>query len=173
MIKEKLIFCPLLVVLIGILAFGLISHGDKKKRDLSLSKDIELATKKMAVKKKTPKDMWGFDKIMAIDTIDGYSTLLERSPFFRIKKEGESTQNLEPIVIKEEPKEPLLKYKGRVIIGDRLMVIIEDRGTGKSSFVEEGDMVAGFLVLRIDDTGVTLRKKSGEEIVLKASKEKQ
>ncbi|MBU1006538.1 MAG: hypothetical protein KKH08_02960, partial [Candidatus Omnitrophica bacterium] len=57
--------------------------------------------------------------------------------------------------------------------GQKVMVVIEDVGTGKSFFAQEGDMAGDFLVLRIDDKEVTLKKKGGEEIVLGVYKKDQ
>jgi len=103
---------------------------------------------------------------------DAYSLLLKRSPFFRIRSE-EKVKKVEVISIKEKPKEPLFRYKGRVTMGSTVKVIIEDHGTGKSFFVQEGDRVGDFLVLRVDDKEVALKKKGGEEIVLSAVKKEK
>lgn len=172
MIKEKIIFWPLLVVFIGVLIFGFTSQGKKKEAKDELLQDIELATKKSMAKKKALKDRWNFDKIKTEDTLDVYGLLLERSPFFRVRSK-EKVKKVEVIPLKEEPKEPLFKYKGRVTMGSTVKVIIEDHGTGKSFFVQEGDMIGDFLVLRVDEKEVALKKKGGEEIVLSAVKKEK
>lgn len=165
-----MIFLPLLAIFIGISLFGFLSQGARKEAKDELLRDIEQATKKSAVEKKAfLKDRWNFDSLTAVDTIDGYRFLLERSPFFRVVTE-QKLKTKEAITLKEEPKKPLFKYKGRVMMGSKVMVIIEDQGTGKSSFVQEGDMVGDFLVLRVDEKEVALKKKGGEEIVLSAVK---
>jgi len=172
MIKEKIIFWPLLAIFLSIVIFGFFSQGRKKEATEELLQDIELATKKVKAQKKDFfKDSWNLESVMALDTIDGYRLLLQRSPFFRLRPEVEHKE-VELIPLKEEPKEPLFKYKGKVMMGKKVMVVIEDQGTGKSFFVKKGEMIGDFVVLRIiDDKEVALKKKGGEEVVLKMIKE--
>jgi len=174
MIKEKVIFWPLLAVFIGVLIFGFGSQGKKREAKDELLQDIELATKRSMAKKKAIKDKWDLGKVKAVDVMGGYNLLLKRSPFFKVQPKGKSAKKPEPIPVKEEePKGPLFKYKGRMTMGSAVKVIIEDQGTGKSFFVEEGDMVGDFLVSRINEKGVTLKKRDGEELVLSAVKKEE
>lgn len=168
-VKEKVIFWPLVTAFTAILIFGFTSQGNKKIAVEGLMDDIELATKKSKAKIKEDIDKWGFAKVKASDEASGYKLLLQRSPFYRVRSE-EKIGKVEPIPVKEPPKKSIVKYKGRVIMGSKVMVIIEDEGTGKSFFVEEGDMVGDFLVLNIDEKRVVLKKKSGEEVILNAVK---
>ncbi len=172
-VKEKLIFWTLLIIFIGILGFGFFSQGNRKQATKGLLQDIELAAKKSIAKNKPAlSGRRAFDRIMAMDTMNGYKTLLKRSPFFRPGSKPKAMP-VEPVVIEEGPKEPILKYKGKVVMGSKIMVVIEDQGTGKSYFVKEGDMVGDFVVLRLDEDEVALKKKGGEEIVLTAAKKKE
>ena len=50
MIKEKMIFWPLLAVFIGVLIFGFASQGEKREAKDELLQDIELAAKKVSRK---------------------------------------------------------------------------------------------------------------------------
>lgn len=171
MIKEKIIFWPLVAVFIGVLIFGFLSQGKKKEATQELMQEIELATKKSRAKKKAQlKDMWDFDIIKTQDAASTYEALLERSPFFRVRHEP-LVKVVEPLPVKEEKKEPILKYKGKVVMGEKIMVVIEDQGIGKSHFVEAGDKVGDFKVLRIGEKEVALQKQGGEEIILKAKKQ--
>lgn len=171
--KEKIIFWPLVVIFIGILFFGFISQGKNEEAAKELLKEIESATKKSKAKNKVQESKWDLEAVKAANTADSYALLLKRSPFFKVVDEKEAS-TAEPIVVeKEEPKEAILKYKGKVMMGSKVMVVIEDQGTGKSFFVKEGDMVGDFLVLRIDDKEVALKKKGGEEVVLSAVKKKE
>lgn len=147
--------------------FGLTSQGNKKAAVEELMQDIELATKKSKAKIKEEKDKWDFVKIMAADEIDSYKPLIKRSPFFRVRDE-EKVKKAEPVQIKEPPKKAVLKYKGRVMMGSKVTVVIEDQGTGKSFFVQEGDVVGDFLVSKIDEKRVVMKKKGGEELILNA-----
>ncbi|MBU1007220.1 MAG: hypothetical protein KKH08_06510 [Candidatus Omnitrophica bacterium] len=171
--KEKLIFWSLAAVFIGILVFGFISQGSKDEAARDLSKEIELATRKSKARKKTLKGKPDIAVVKTGDKLDSYNELLKRSPFFRVIDESK-IKKAEAISVKtEKPKKAILKYKGKVMIGQKVMVVIEDVGTGKSFFAQEGDMAGDFLVLRIDDKEVTLKKKGGEEIVLGVDKKEQ
>ncbi len=172
--KERIIFWPLLAIAIGIFIFGFISQGKKKEALDGLLKDIESATKKSKAKKKALiKDKWDFEDVKVKDSMSAYELLLKRSPFFKVVPEG-GIKKIEPIVVeKEKPREPMFKYKGRVMMGEKVMVVIEDQGTGKSYFAKEGDTIGDFLVSSIDDKEVVLHKKGGDEIVLSVAKKKQ
>lgn len=172
MLKEKMIFWPLLSVVAGILIFSFFIQGKPDQTKNLLLQDIELAVKKMKTGKKAL-DKQDFDSIKAVDALDGYKLLLKRSPFFRVASEVRPEEKVELIPVKEEPKKAALKYKGKVILESKVMVIIEDGGTGKSFFVQEGDMVGDFLVLRIEEKEVALKKKGGEEMVLKLTKKEK
>ena len=172
-IKEKIIFLLLLVVSIVILIFGFGSQGKKKEATRELMKDIQLATKKSKAKKKAElKDRWDFSAIKTFDKLTVYNALLKRSPFYKIMPKGEA-KKVEPIPVKIEPKKPIFKYKGKVSMGSKVMVVIEDQGTGKSFFAKKGDMIGDFLVSSIDDKEVVLKKRGGEELVLSAAKKEK
>lgn len=172
-VKEKLIFWPLATVFIGILVFGFVSQGKKEEATKDLLKEIEVATKKNMAKKKAKKDKLDVKMVKAEDNLNAYELLLKRSPFFRVRDTSE-IKKVEVIPLKkEEPKKAILKYKGRAMMGSKVMVVIEDQGTGKSFFVQEGDMIGDFLVVAIDEKEVTLKKKGGEEIILSAAKKGQ
>jgi len=174
MIKEKIIFWPLLAVFMGIVIFGLTSHSKRKEATKDLLKEIELATKKSMIKKKGSRDKQKIADVKTTDTLENYKLLIKRSPFFRVSDETKVIKTKKVISVKEpEPKKAILKYKGKVMMGSKVMVVIEDQGTGKSFFVQEGDMVGDFLVVTIDEKEVSLKKKGGEEIVLSAAKKEE
>lgn len=169
MIKEKLIFWPLAGVFISILAFGFFSQGTKKEAAKELLEEIQLATKKSIAKKQSDKKSWDVDRIKSLDVLGGYETILKRSPFFRVASE-KKVKKVEVIPLEKKPEKPLFKYKGRVMMGSKVMVIIEDQGTGKNSFLQEGETIGDFEVVHIDEKEVTLRQGDGKEIVLKSAK---
>ena len=173
MLKEKIIFLPLVAVFIVIVFFGFASQGKKKEATEDLLKEIEIATKNSRAQKKAAVDKWNFDNIILEDKIETYKSLTKRSPFFRFAEDKPNVKKDEPIVVeKKEPKKAILKYKGKVMMGSKVMVVIEDQGTGKSFFVQEGDMVGDFLVVRIDEKEVELKKKGGEQLVLSVVKKR-
>ena len=173
MVKEKIIFWPLLAVFIGIVAFGFFSQGSKDTSGEDLLQELELTAKKAKSKNKNDVSvMKDIDKLKIADTLDSYTLLLKRSPFFKVRPKVQ-TKVTEPILVKKIAKQVVLKYKGRVIMGSNVMVIIEDQGTGKSTFVKEGDKVGDFEVLSIDEARVVLKKKGGEEIILSATKKQE
>lgn len=164
-IKEKVIFGLLLTVFVVILIIGFILQGKKQETKGLLLEDIKLAAEKVIDKKKAAEDSWDLDSIRSADSIAEYKTLLKRDIFFRVASEPK-TRKVEAIPLKEEPKKILFRYKGKVMIGTQVMVIIEDEGTGKSFFVKAGDMVGDFRVVRVDEKEVVLKKQGGEEIIL-------
>ena len=168
-IKEKLFFWVLLAVFIAILIIGFISQGKRKERENLLLEDIEIAAEKAIGKKKAFEDTLDLDSIRSVDSMAGYKTLLKRDLFFRVGSELK-TKKTEAIPVREEPRKLLFRYKGKVMIGTQVMVIIEDEGTGKSFFVKVGDTIASFAVMRVDDKEVVLKNKDGEEIVLSVVK---
>ena len=56
-------------------------------------------------------------------------------------------------------------------MGSKIMVVIEDQGTGKSLFLEEGDSIGDFKVVDIEEKEVVLKQEGGKEIILKSVKE--
>ncbi|MBU1912531.1 MAG: hypothetical protein KKB22_03245 [Candidatus Omnitrophica bacterium] len=172
-IKEKIIFLALLPVLIGTLVIGMKTQETKKKSTGEFLKDIESVTEKAKAKKKAAKDSWDIDGLKKQETMDDYLALAERDIFSRPVSEVKEETKGDIIPLREEPKKPLFVYKGRMTLGARVIVIIEDQNTGKSFSVKEGDSAGEFIVVSIGDKEVLLRKNSGEEIVISTAKEEK
>lgn len=171
-IKEKLIFWPLLTALIVSFGIGFYSQ-DKKKADTDdFMKDIEIATEKARVKKKAFKDIWDIAVLTSEDSLDNYEGLLKRNIFGRIVTESDVKKE-EVIPLEEGPKKPAFIYKGRIMLGSKVMVIIEDEGTGKSYSVQEGGLVGDYVVLMVGEKDVLLKNKDGEEILLQTVKKEE
>ncbi len=97
---------------------------------------------------------------------------MERSIFFKPVSEVKDEGNRDIIPLKEEePAKPMFVYKGRMMLGARVIVIIEDQNTGKSFSVKEGDMAGDCAVLSIGEKEIRLKKKDGEEIAISTVKE--
>jgi hypothetical protein len=171
-IKEKTVFFSLIIALIGIAAFGFASGDKRREAGEELIEDIKAATEKTRAGKKISKDSWDVDKLKSEDTLDGYKLLLARSPFFR-QGSDKNVKQAEIIPVKKELPKPKFKYKGKVKMGTKVMVIIGDEATGKSFFAAEGDYVGDFLVSEVNEKEVKLRKTGGEEIVLNALKKEK
>jgi len=174
-IKEKIIFWLLSPVLIVILMLGFYSKEKKKESADEFLKEMEAVTEKARLKKKQSRELkLDIDAVKKQAATDDYAGLLERSIFFRPESEVKNVIKEEVIAVKEEkPKKPVFIYKGRMMVGTAVIVIIEDQNTGKSFSVKEGDMVGNFLVTSIDDKEVRLKKKDGEEIMLSTVKEER
>jgi len=170
-IKEKIIFLALLPVLIATLVIGAKTQEAKKKSTGEFLKDIESVTEKAKAKKKVARDNWDIDGLKKQETMEDYSALAERDIFSRPVSEVREETKRDLIPLKEEPKKPLFVYKGRMTLGARIIVIIEDQSTGKSFSVKEGDSAGEFVVVSIGDKEILLRKNSGEEIVISTVKE--
>ncbi len=172
--KEKAIFWILLPLLIATITIGI--NAQEKKRQLSdeFLKDIESVTEKAKAKKKAAKDNWDIEGLKKQETSEDYPALMERSIFFRPVSEVKDEGGGDVIPLKEEePKKPMFVYKGRMMLGARVIVIIEDQNTGKSFSVKEGDMAGDYTVLSIDEKEIRLRKKDGEEITISTVKEER
>jgi hypothetical protein len=170
--KEKAIFWILLFLLVATIAIGINAQEKKRQSSDAFLKDIESVTEKARAKKKMAKDNWNVEGLKKKEIIEDYSNLMERSIFFRpvseVKDEGEA----DVIPLKEEePKKPMFIYKGRMMLGTKVIVIIEDQNTGKSFSVKEGDMAGDCAVLSIDEKEIRLKKKDGEEILIPTVKE--
>ena len=173
-IKEKIIFLALLPVLIATLVIGMNMQETKKKSTDEFLKDIESVTEKAKAKKKAAKDSWDIDGLKKQETMEDYHALAEKDIFSRPVSEVKEVTKGDIIPLKEEePKKPLFVYKGRMALGAKVIVIIEDQNTGKSFSVKEGDSTGEFVVVSIGDKEILLRKNSGEEIVISAVKEEK
>lgn len=173
-IKEKLILFILLPVLVATIAIGINAQEKKRQSSDESLKDIEFVTEKARAKKKTVRENWDIDGLKKQETLEGYPALLERSIFFRpvSKVKDENRGDVVPLK-EEEPKKPSFVYKGRMMLGNKVIVIIEDQNTGKSYSVKEGDTAGDFTVLGIGEKEITLRKKDGEEIAISTLKEEK
>jgi len=172
--KEKIIFLALLPALAAILVIGMKMQEAKKKSTGEFLKDIESVTEKAKAKKKTARDSWDIDGLKKQETMEDYPLLAERDIFSRPVSEAKEETKGDIIPLKEEePKKPLFVYKGRMTLGARVIVIIEDQNTGKSFSVKEGDSAGEFVVVSIGDKEVLLKKISGEEIIISTVKEEK
>ncbi len=171
-IREKLIFWILLPVLAAIIAIGINVQEKKKQSSDEFLKDIESVTEKAKAKKKIAMDNLDLDGLKKQSVSEDYSFLIEKGIFFRPVSEVKNERKEDIVTLKEEePKKPMFVYKGRMNIGGRVIVIIEDDNTGKSFSVKEGDATDNFTVLSIDEKEIRLKKKDGEEIAVPTVKE--
>lgn len=171
-IKEKLIFWILLPIFAGIIVIGVNVQEKKKLATNEFLKDIESVTEKARAKKKVVLDNWDLNELKKQATLEGHSFLIERDIFLKPVSETKDEKKEEVVSLKEEvPKKNLFIYKGRMRLGDRIIVIIEDENTGKSFSVKEGDTVDNFTVLKIGEKEIQLKKKDGEEILIPTVKE--
>jgi len=172
--KEKIIFWLLAPVWVVTIVIGFNAQEKKKQLSDEFLKDIESVTEKAKSKKKVTKDNWNIEGLKKQETSEDYPALMERSIFFRPVSEIKDKGNRDIIPLKEEePAKPMFIYKGRMMLGARVIVIIEDQNTGKSFSVKEGDMAGDYTVLSIDEKEIRLKKKDGEEIVISTLKEEK
>lgn len=176
MLKEKMIFWPLMVILVLVMGVGFYAHSKKKNSLTEFLDDIEQVTQKAKAKKKIASFSVDMDSaVRSPSTIDDYGPLLKRNIFFRADS-GDRPKKIEGVIElpeEEAPKKAILSYKGRIMLGAKVMVIIEDQATGKSFSVKEGDNVGEFTVTLIGEKEVTLKKKDGEELVLTTIKKEE
>ena len=173
-IKEKIIFFVLVPALVATMALGINAQGKKRQSSHEFLKDIESVTEKAKAKKKTAKDNWDIEGLKKQEALEDYQVLTERSIFFRPASEARVKNKEDVVPLKEEePKKKKIVYKGRMMLGNKVIVIIEDQNTGKSFSVKEGDTTDGFTVLSIGEKEIMLKKKDGEEISVSTVKEEK
>ena len=171
-IREKVIFWILLPILAAIIVIGVNVQENKKRASDEFLKDIESVTEKAKTKKKIAADILDLDGLKKEAVSEDYSFLVERGIFFRPVSEVKNEKKEDIVILKkEEPKKPMFVYKGRMNLGGKVIVIIEDDNTGKSFSVKEGDTTDDFTVLSIGEKEIRLKKKDGEEIAVPTVKE--
>jgi len=171
-IREKVIFWILLPILAAIIVIGVNVQENKKRASDEFLKDIESVTEKAKTKKKIAADILDLDGLKKEAVSEDYSFLVERGIFFRPVSEVKNEKKEDIVILKkEEPKKPMFVYKGRMNLGGKVIVIIEDDNTGKSFSVKEGDATDDFTVLSIGEKEIRLKKKDGEEIAVPTVKE--
>ena len=174
MAKEKLIFWMLLPVLAAVIFIGVNVQERKKASTDEFLKDIESVTAKAKSKKNTVKDAWDIEGLKKQAAAGDYPSLMEGSIFFRPVSEAKPEGRQEAIPLKqEEPPKPVFVYKGRMMLGSKVIVIIEDQNTGKSFSVKEGDTTGDFTVLSIGEKEIRIKKKDGEEVTVSTVKEEK
>ncbi|MFA5388136.1 MAG: hypothetical protein WC312_00075 [Candidatus Omnitrophota bacterium] len=172
-IREKLIFWFTLPLLAAVIAAGINMQEKKRQSSDEFLQDIEAVTEKARAKKKTAETIPDIDGLKAQEAIEDYALLMERGIFSKpVSETGEEKE--EAVVLKkEEPEKPMFVYKGRMTLGDKVIVIIQDESTGKSFSVKEGDVTEGFTVLRVGEKEIMLKKKDGEEVMVPTVKEEK
>jgi len=173
-IRGKLISGLLLLLLIATIVIGINAQEKKKKTSDEFLKDIESMAETAKAKKKITADSWDMEGLKKLETPEDNSFLAERGIFSKPVSEVKDEKKEGIVFLKEEePKKPKFVYKGRMTLGDRIIVIIEDENMGKSFSVKEGDSAGDFTVLSIDKKEIRLRKKDGEEIAVSMVKEQK
>lgn len=172
-IKEKLIFWVLLVIFAGGVVFGFYALSAKKEATQEFLDDIEKAAQEAKAKSKVQKGIVDMSMIEKKDDLADYSSLIERSIFNKagaVKEDAAGGEEVISLPVEEEKPQPKFVYKGKMSIGNKDMAIIEDKTTGKSYSVKEGDLVADCVVASIGGKEVVLKKKDGEEIIISTLK---
>jgi hypothetical protein len=149
-IREKLIFWILLPILLATIIMGINIQEKKKQSSDEFLKDIESVTEKAKAKKKPAADIRDINGLKEQEASEDYSVLIERSIFLKPVSEVKEDKKTDIIPLKEEEvKKPVFVYKGKMTLGDKVIVIIGDENTGKSFSVKEGDTAGDFTVLSI------------------------
>jgi hypothetical protein len=173
-IREKIIFWVLLPILFVTIIVGFKLQEKKRQSSDEFLRDIESVTEKAKAKKKTAADIRDIDGLKEQEASEEYSFLVERGIFLKPVSEVKDDKKTDIMPLKEEElKKPAFIYKGRMTLGDKVIVIIGDENTGKSFSVKEGDTADDFTVLSIDEKEIRIRKKDGEEVVIATVKEEK
>ncbi len=163
--KEKYIFFTLLIVAAGMLlssAAGRKSKGEISAEERVLENKLRQAQKRQFA---LPPEI-NIDRIQNLVAFSYYEGMLRRSPFFQAQpREGTAGAASSAVALLEETA-PKFIYKGKMVLGERLVVLIEQTRLDEVVMVSQGDNIAGYKVLDITDTEVILSKEGEEDIVL-------
>ena len=164
--KEKYIFFTLLVIALGLLIGGRMNKGERLKisaKEQALEKRLKQAAQRKLL---LPQEI-DINKVQDLVAFSHYEGMLKRSPFFKVQRKQAKASNLKAAVLSVEDSTPVFLYKGKILSGKGMVVIIEQTRTGETLMVAKGENIDGYKVLDITDTGVILSKKGEENIVLK------
>lgn len=164
--KEKYIFFILLIVALGLLMstkIGRVTKGTVSSEELAIESKLKRAAKRQL----TAPEKIDIERIQNLVGFTSYEALVKRSPFFKAQPKQTKVAERKVEVLPVEEKTPKFLYKGKIVAGNRLVVIIEQPRSGEVFMVSKGESLDGYKVLDIADTEVILSKTGEENIVLK------
>lgn len=166
--KEKYIFFTLLLIALLVLIGS--GAGKKTKGEISAEeKALERKLERAAQEKFVLSQKINIDRVQNLVAFSHYERMLKRSPFFKVQpKQARAARAKAPLVPVEE-QTPQFVYKGKIVVGNRLVVIIEQTRSGETLMASKGERIDGYILLDITDTEVILSKKGEENIVLKTT----
>jgi len=165
-VREKYIFFTLLIIAVVLLigaSLGKEGKSEISPKERALGKKLKQAAKKEIV---LPERI-DIDKVQDLVAFSIYEGMLKRSPFFKVVPKQAKPTQAKPEVVPVENSTPRFLYKGKISVGGRLVVIIEQTRSGETFMVSKGESLDGYKVLDIMDTEVILSKKGEENVVIK------
>ena len=162
-VKEKLIFLALLSILILVGVFWVLSPP----RKVVVQQEVVLPE---GPSRHPEVEMVKLDiaKLETIKPLADYKSILTRSPFFKfVPPPPEVAPGMEMEGVPVPKKREQFVYKGRVVIGEDVKVIIEEVESGEVYFVGKGDKVSDYMLSEVSEKEVVLRASDGREIKLK------
>jgi len=164
--KEKYIFFTLLIVALVMLIGSGIGKGAKAEIGAQ-EKALEKRLKQVGQRQLTLPEKIDLDKLQNLIAFSYYEGMWKRSPFLKVQPKRAQAAKAESVLLPVEEKTPVFVYKGKIVTGKRLVVIIEQTRLGETFMVSTGENIDGYKVLDITDTEVILSKKGTEDIILK------
>lgn len=162
-IKEKIAFWGLFVLFVSIFSIGLLNYYS---RHIDTDEWFAITGRDRAregLKELIPPSGPGLDSILREIPESEYAALLERNIFFRYvsqaKKEGEATQKETG---RREEKEVAFLFKGKMVVNNRVVVILEESASKKTHLVGKGDVIGGYRVIDVKDDEVVISKEPEE-----------
>lgn len=160
-LREKLLTAALLLVLVATLVVTRQQQATDAHRSVGA---LPRAPEERELERSFPVPPLSVEALQRTEDFTAYTPLLEHDPFVRIQtapSAGASAQ--EPA---EQPVESQLLFRGRVILGQRQVAVIEVESSHETLFVGLGQDVEGFKVIDIAEERVVLSKSPGQQVTL-------
>lgn len=164
-VKEKLVFWTLLGILILVGVFWVVSPP----RKVVVQQEVVLPE---GPSRHPEVEMVKLDiaKLETIRPLADYKSILTRSLFFKfVPPPPEVAPGMEMEVegVPVPKKREQFVYKGKVVIGEDVKVIIEEVESGEVYFVGKGDKVSDYKLFEVSEKEIVLLASDGREIKLR------
>lgn len=160
-LREKLLAAALLLVLVA----TLVVTRRQQTRDAHRNLDVlPRAPQARELARAFPVPALSMEALQAAEDFASYAPLLEHDPFVRVQTPA--TESAAPAP-SEAPVESQLTFRGRVMLHQRQMAVIEVESSHETFFVGVGQEVEGFQVIDIAEERVVLSKPPDQQVTLR------
>lgn len=159
-LREKLATAGLLLVLVVTL---MVTRQQQAKDAHRSWGELPRPPEERELQRAFPVPPLALEQLQATEDFTAYAPLLEQDPFARIQTATPSTDAPEPVAA---PMESQLHFRGRVVMGQRQVAVIEVESSHETLFVGVGQEVDGLKVIDIAEDRVVLSKPPDTQVTL-------